>query len=346
MSIQHKKVVIFGAGAVGGSLAAWMVPHHDQTYILDKPEVISRIEEHGLQAYLEGEKEQTPLVHVKGLSDITQIDNADIIIIAVKNYSLDGVAKLIKDNIKGDPIIVALQNGIQNQDILPQYFKKIIYGVVGYNAWLDEPGMVGYQKKGPFILGTPDNTLQEELKEVASYFQLGVETVATDHLQDAAYSKMIINLTNSFTTLVGHKYREISEFSLFKKILTNLLYEGVQIVKASGYKECRLGGMPSWRTMTVVVKLPDFMTNSIFKKNLAKMVLSSMGQDVLQRKGSETELESLNGHFIALANKVGHKAPYNRAVYDMCQEKFKEVPFQPITEEEVWKRIQIQMKKG
>ncbi|MBD1372315.1 2-dehydropantoate 2-reductase [Hazenella sp. IB182357] len=345
MISKDKKIVIVGAGAIGGTLGAWLTPQNENVYMLDRGEVAERIRESGITVFAEGRREHAETIPVKTITDISEIPNVDIIILAVKNYSLDQVATHVRNQVEGEPIIVALQNGVENQEILPKYFKNIIYGVVGYNAWLEEPATIGYQSKGPYILGTLHPELTTELAEVEAIFKRGVETIVTDHFQDAAYSKMIINLTNSFTTLVGHKYREITDFLIFKKILTNLLYEGVQIVKATGYKECKIGDMPSWFTITSIVKLPQFVTNGAFRKNLAKMVLSSMGQDIIQRQGTESELDSLNGYFIKLADQAGLAVPYNRAIYQLCKEQFSKTPFKPLTEREVWERIRLEMEK-
>ncbi|NBI30193.1 ketopantoate reductase family protein [Chengkuizengella marina] len=345
MGSVEKNLVILGAGAIGGTLGAWLSPKYKNTYMLDRDIVAKELKNRGIIAYQQGEKEKVETIRVQSISDLSELERVDIVVLAVKNYSLDSVAQAIHDKLDENTIIVALQNGVENQRILPKYFKKIIYGVVSYNAWIDEPCVIGYQKKGPFIVGTPDNSLRTEIKLVSDIFNLGVETVITDQLLNAAHSKMIVNLTNSFTTLVGHGYREISHFRLFKKILIHLLYEGVEIIKASGYKECRLGDMPSWLTMTVAVKLPHFLTDGIFRKNLSKMVMSSMGQDIIQHGKSDSELESLNGYFIHLADMANLKAPYNRAIYKLCKEGFKKTPFQPLDVEKVWEKVEQEMNK-
>ncbi len=340
MGKKNSKVLIFGAGAIGGSVGAWIAENYDNIYFLDKGKTAESMKEKGITTYLKGNKEEAVNVSVKVVNDISECKDVDVVVIGVKTYSLDAVCKLIKDNMKNEPIILALQNGIDNQSIVPKYFKKVIYGVISYNAWFDEPGVIGYQKKGPIILGTPDNSLMKEMEELKSIFGKGVETVITDHLKDAVYSKMIVNLTNSLTTLIGLGYQEVTSMILFKKILSNLTYEGVKIVKASGYTECKLGGMPSWGTFWAASHLPNFLTNGIFKKNVSKMVLSSMGQDILQRKGHDTELETLNGHLIKKADEAGVSIPYNKAVYDLCKEEFKKPVFHPISVEKVWEKVE------
>jgi ketopantoate reductase len=163
--------------------------------------------------------------------------------------------------------------------------------------------------------------------------------VITDHLQDAVHCKIVVNLANSATTLLGHGFCEISDPGLFQDILTNLLYEGSEILKANGFRECSLGGMPSWRTLWVAKSFPKFITRPIFTKNVKKMVLSSMAQDVIQRKSHETELDSINGYIVSLADKAGLKAPYNRAVYALCKQEFAKPQFQPLDVKEVYAKI-------
>jgi len=333
------KVVIIGAGAIGGCLGGWLSEVYGDIYLLDRGEVAKNLKEKGLTLYKQGEKNDKKKIPVKLIDKLSDVNDIDIIAIAVKNYSLEAVARTIKEQVKGDPIILALQNGIANQTILPKHFKRVIFSIIEFNAWFDEPCVIGYQNKGPFVLGTLGNDLQDELKTVSELMGKAVDTITTDRIRDAAYCKMVINLTNSYTTLVGFKYREISSMPLFKKVLSNSMYEGVKIIKAAGVNEFKVGNMPSWGKIKASATLPDFITSGIFKKNLDKMVLSSMAQDILQRKSGTSELDSLLGHFVELADKYKVNAPYNKAVYELCKVEFAKDNFKPLTEEQVWEAV-------
>ena len=333
-------MIMFGVGAVGASVGGWIATNYQNVYFYDKHEVTEILKRKGITHYLGERKDRAETIKVKGIDDLAEAPSPDVIVIAVKNYSLDGAAKYIKDKLGDKPIIVALQNGVENQSILPKYFSKVIYGVVCYNTWLDSPGVVGYQKRGPVVLGTIGNQHQSEMKAAAEIFNKGVETTITPHLPDASHSKMVINLANSLTTLIGHTYKEISDMSIFQKLLSNLTYEGVQIIKAAGYKECKLGGMPSWLMLKASVSLPQLMTRKLFEKNVKKMVISSMAQDILQRGRIESELESINGYILKLADAHGVKAPYNRAIYKMCRTEFNKPNFQPLDVKQVWTEVE------
>ncbi len=332
-------IVVFGAGAVGSTIGAWVSPHHANTWLVDTAEVAGRLSAGGITHYLNDKPLDRETVKVLAVDDLDKVPSPDVILVCVKNYSLEAVSKLIASKVNPSVIVVGFQNGVENQKILPKYFKNVIYGIVTYNAWVDAPGVVGYQKRGPLVIGTLDNSLGDEMRQLASILGLGVETLVTDQLQDAAHTKMVVNLTNSLTTLLGHKFKPIGDQALFQKLLTNLTYEGVKILKAAGFRERRFGEMPSWALMHAAAKLPQFLTRRKFEKNVRKMVMSSMAQDIIQRGGTDSELETLNGYFIGLAENHKVDAPYNRAVYELCREKFGKPGFNPIDVQDVWNRV-------
>lgn len=343
---ENPNIVVFGAGAVGSTLGGWLSSVHPNVWLIDLPPVVEALQRRGLTLYQGTPEERSSAaqlrVDVKAASSLREIPAPDLVIIAVKTYSLDKVARLIRDALGDGPLIVAVQNGVDNQTILPKYFSRVLYGIIAYNCWLDEPGVAGFQKRGPVVLGTPDGRFQAEAHSVAGLLTRAVETVVTEHFGDAVYSKMVINLTNSLQALIGHPLRPVSDEKIFQRILTRLTYEGTTIVRAAGYRECRLGGMPSWRLMWAAAHLPQWLTRGAFRRNVKKMVISSMAQDVVQRGSAESEIETLNGRLIALADAHGLAVPVNRAIYRLCRERFGKPGFQPLAIEEVWAEVQRQ----
>lgn len=344
MSQEKPVIAIFGAGAVGGTIAGWVAPHHSDLYVVDLPKNAELLRQKGITTYVSSDRDKRETTPIKAVSSLAEVPKPDYVLVCVKNYSLDGVCKMIRDQVGADVTVVGFQNGVENQSVLPRYFKKCIFGIVAYNAWIDEPGVIGAQKRGPLVLGIQrEGGPARELREISAILNLGVKTVVTEQIADAAHSKMIINLTNSLTTLVGHGFKEISDASVFQRLLSNLTAEGVSIVSASGYHECKMDGMPSWVIMRAAARLPQFITRPIFNKNLRKMVVSSMAQDVLQRGSTDSELESLNGYFMTLANRQGLKVPYNRTVYELCRDRFAKPGFVPMDVREVWDRVRARL---
>jgi 2-dehydropantoate 2-reductase len=334
-----------GAGAIGLSISGLVAPHYKRFELFARGDSASAIKNQGSRLYLKKNKAEAVPIHVKVIDSVCHVSSDDIIVIAVKNYDLEHTAKTLRDQLgTHQPVVVALQNGVDNQQILPEYFARVIYGVVCYNAWRDGPGKVVYDKGGYIIIGTPANGLKIEQQEVQAIFRLGIDCDLTDRLEDAAHCKLVINLQNALMTLVGFQKRPIESYRLLVHMTTRLMWEGIQVLQAAGFKEHKLGNIPSWRVLKTAARLPKSVTGPLYKFFAKREGPNSMAQDMFGGK-TVTEIESLNGYMLKLARKVGIPMPINQVVYDTAKERFGP-DFQPISEIELWKNVQMRLKNS
>jgi len=336
---EEPKVVVVGAGAIGSSIAGWIAPKYGNLCLLARGEALEVIKNHGLKSYSRGGRSTAAALPVHAIGSLAEIASPDVIIITVKNYDLDAVSRDLRAQLGNhEPVVVALQNGVQNQQILPRHFSRVVYGVVCYNAWRDGPGEVGHEPRGYVILGTPANDLQDETRTAADILGLGLDCVTTDRLQDAAHCKLVINLANALMTLVGFQRRPIRSFNLLVHMTLKLYGEGIQLLQAAGFHEHSLGPVPSWRFLRVGATLPPFMMGALYRLNAKKIGLNSTAQDVFGGR-TTTELETLNGYMLDLARRQGLPTPINETIYEVAKERFGP-DFQPISEQELWGMIE------
>ena len=333
--MSEAKILFIGPGAIGASVAAWVAENYASVFIMGHGETQAALRQSGITTYAFDEpKETRRTVRVATVDRPGEIGDVDIVVLAVKNYSLEAVARQVREELGDRPIVVSMANGIDNQRILPKFFSKAIYCVVGYNARRDEPVVVGYQRKGPLLIGTPSNTLRDELRLVHAILGRGCPTEIADRLQDAVHTKIVINLTNALDALIGRGARPLSNLAAYQHLLSQTLWEGVRVIRAAGYREHRIAGMPPFALLRLVAMLPGWLTRPLFKRELRAMRMSSMTQDVVLRGASDTELESITGYIVRLAAEHGVPAPYNRAIYRLGREKFRP-GFEPLSCEEV-----------
>lgn len=333
--IEEPRVVVVGAGAIGSSIAGWIAPKYANLSLLARGETLEVIKNHGLKSYLKGQRATAKALSIHAIGSLDETAPPDIIAITVKNYDLETTCQDLKAHL-GDrePIVVALENGVHNQKVLPKYFSRVIYGVICYNAWRDGPGEVGHERKGYVILGTPSNNLQDEVQTVARIFGLGLDCVTTNRLQDAAHCKLVINQANALMTLVGFQKRPTRSFNLLVRLTFSLFREGIQLLQAAGFHEHSLGPIPSWRSIRTIASLPSSVTGAVYRLLSRRIGLNSMAQDVFGGK-TTTELETLNGYMLDLARRVGFSTPINETIYSVAKERFGP-DFQPISEQELW----------
>ena len=303
------------------------------------------IKNQGLKFYLKGEEANAAPVAVKVVESLSEVSTPDIIVIAVKNYDLEATAATLRTQLgTHQPIVVALQNGVENQRILPRYFTRIIYGVVCFNAWRDAPGRVGHQKRGYIILGTVRNDFQAEQQQVAAILRLGLDCNPTDRLEDAVHSKLAVNLANALTALVGFQEQSNLSSGALAHMSARLIWEGIQVIKANGLKEHELGSIPSWSAIRMSAMFPEFVTGIFYRLAVREELgLNSTAQDLSAGK-TTTELDYLNGYMLNLAQKVGLSMPINQAIYEMAKECFGS-HFQPMTETDLLAAIQQRLQK-
>ena len=282
------------------------------------------------------------------LENLDELADMDLIIIAVKNYSLENVANTIKEHIyEKEPIIVSMANGTRNQEILPKYFKHIVYTIVVNNAYKQEPNIVGYKSRGPLIFGVNDSNNLKALGKVVDYFEPVVPVEVVKDLNDAVHSKMVVNLVNSVNTLIGlnvTKYIDDlcnEELRLLHEIVGKIMYEGVSVLKADGFDYLKLGGMPSQLELWFNAYRPWFMVKGRFVEKLkTNLEISSMTSDVLIRKNDVSELDDINGYFVEKGELYDLDIPYNEKIYSICKNRFKNPEgFKPLSVKELYNEI-------
>jgi 2-dehydropantoate 2-reductase len=337
-------IVIYGIGGIGATLGGWLSQNNDNVYLLARGDNAKALKNNGL-ILKNVVSDNIETIKVNVIEDLNEIPNIEVVVITVKNYDFEEVAKDISDKLGDNPIVVGLQNGFENQKVLPKYFTKIVYAVVVQSGWREEPGKFGTRGKGHLTLGTPENKNLEITEKIAKILNLGIPTITTQEFQDAAHSKLIINLSNATFTLISSDLKDDDAIFKLWNIFMKVYLEGVEVVTAAGYKEYKLKGLPPWNVMEMGKKLDKATAINNFGRNLKYSWFNSMAQDMIHRKKNQSELESLTGYLIKLADSLDIKIPYNRMIYKLSKEQFKKVPYQPLPVEVVWEKINDELNR-
>jgi 2-dehydropantoate 2-reductase len=340
MSVDRSSVVVFGAGAIGATVGGWLVEAGVPVTFVARPDTAERLNREGLRLYAHGHEGERRTIPVAAVSDAATTRRADWLVLAVKNYDLEAAARDIRARVPGDPTVIALQNGVENQAILPKYFAHVVYGVVRYNAWRDAANEFGYERRGPILFGVIDPSLVADRDRAVRFLSAAFECRAEERIADAARCKMVLNLTNSISALVGFGLREIEDYDAFSRSVSRVMYEGMQILRKAGVREVPLDRGATWRNIKAARFLPGFITSRILRNGMKDMHITSMGQDVYLAKRGATELESLNGYFVRLAESVGFDARYNKALYRITKQWLAQPEVRPMHERELWTKLQ------
>ena len=108
-------IVVVGAGGVGGYFGGKLAQAgFDVTFIV-RGKNLEAIKTNGLKVYsVNGDF----VVHPKTANDIKTLKNPDLVILGIKSWQINSIAKELKQVISKNTMILPLQNGADNADRL------------------------------------------------------------------------------------------------------------------------------------------------------------------------------------------------------------------------------------
>lgn len=298
------KVGIVGAGAMGSIFAYFFSKADTDAVFLEKDKNIINNIRDGLHV-VAGEK--TENIEIDISDDPMVFVNCGIIIIFVKTYDTEEAIKKLMPAIgkdKSKSIIVSLQNGIGNKEIIAKYIPedRIVYGSTSIGATRVNNNTVRLGGMGDIAIGSKN---KEAVGIAESVFKsAGINVVIAGNPDEAIWKKAIINAgINPIGALLGLPNGEIVKNEFSKKLQERIVKEAVDVAGSIG--------LP-FNAFEMTEQ-----TRSVCEKTAKN--LCSMLQDV--SAGRKTEIDSINGIIIQYGLKNNIHTPYNDAIYCLIKAK-------------------------
>src|ERR1044072_8830794 len=212
-----RKIVIVGAGAVGGYAGAHMVQAgEDVTFIDPWPAHVEHMRKHGLKVtHAMKEPEFTVPVRARDVTAAQQLARekpVDIAFVCMKSYDTAWATMLIRQYLAPDGYVVSLQNCMNEETIA---------GIVGWGKTvgciassitvnLPEPGLVhrGAAKHRDahtvFRAGEPHGRITRRAEEVCRLVGYADSAKVTNNLWGERWSKLVANsMANGLSACTG-----------------------------------------------------------------------------------------------------------------------------------------------
>lgn len=297
------KVAVIGSGGVGGFYGLKLAQAgHDVTFVA-RGAHLQAMQKTGLQIENEAGEVTASLPTVKVVEDMLSLEEPDLILIAVKMWDLEDVAKKLKQIAGPRTAILSLQNGVIKDYILKSVFgEEAVIGGVAYVATsIGRPGVI--KQVGPMQrirlgeYGGKHSSRTSEL--VSSYAAAGLDATLADDIQRVLWEKYTFLVGLSAMTCLTHlTIGPVRATLASRHLLHSIFFEVVSVAKAEG------------------VALPSYYAEEAMQ--LADSVhydmTSSMFHDL--EKGNRIEVPWLSGGVVTLAAKHGLPVPANSFVAD------------------------------
>ncbi|MBM9500977.1 2-dehydropantoate 2-reductase [Leptospira sp. 201903071] len=280
------------------------------------------------------------------------VSDADVFFVTVKSKDTKDLAQELggilekrqkKHSVSSAlPLVISFQNGVRNAEVLRESLKnlpvEVLAGMVPFN--------VVSKGNGHFHQGTSGNLVVEYSRSGRSIVSIlnraGLSANTHKNIGGVLWGKLIFNLNNSLNALSGLTLKtEISKPG-YRRILSKLMKESLEILRLAEIRPVRSGKMiPS--LAPYILNLPDFLFFRIASGmvKIDPQARSSMWEDLVHKR--PTEIDSLNGEVIKLADVMGHPAPLNREIVRLIKEAETNPNLLNLSAEELAKKMKIKL---
>jgi 2-dehydropantoate 2-reductase len=307
------RIAILGAGSVGCFVGgAWQAAGLPVTFI-GRQKIASDVDRHGLTlSDYGGWRVELAPGDVDYRCGPEALDEAEIIALTVKSGDTAAAAAEIAKHAKPGALVLSLQNGVSNIDILEQGLAgrfEVARGMVPYN--------IAYLGDGRFHKGVAGDLYADRREGTRSLAEkVGGSPAAlklSDDMLGLAWGKLLINLNNAVNALSGKPLKEELRRRDYRRVFAAAMREGLELLKRAEIEPATVGPI-SPHVLPRIVDSPDWLFNSVFLKRwkIDGKARSSMADDLAA--GRKTEVDYLNGELVALADRLQRDAPVNRAI--------------------------------
>lgn len=292
------KIAVIGAGGIGGYFGSLLAQAGEDVTLIARGRNLDRIQAHGLTIRAGGEGRTVP---VRAVGDAAAVGTADLVLVCVKTYDLEGALPLLPPLVGEATRVLPLENGVTAVDVVAGVAgsERTLGGVAYVEAELVAPGVV--VKPGPLqriVFGPLDGAISGRDREIGRALEraeIALEIV--EDIRVAMWRKFVfICAMAGLTTLTRGTIGEVLAVPQGRRLFMDAVAEAVAVGRAAG------------------VDLPEDLTAATlaFADGLPPGMRSSMQKDL--EEGRRLELDALNGTVVRLAANLGIEVPVNRTI--------------------------------
>jgi 2-dehydropantoate 2-reductase len=306
------KMVMIGAGSVGGFFGAKLVKAGLDCAFLLRSRTLEAIRKNGLTIR---SNEETFTVHPRVTADVHDLHDADLIVLAVKRYDLDGTLEQLRPILTPQTTLLTLQNGVDTEPCIQERLPEIplVAGVAYIYSKIAEPGIIEHYKRGAIAVGrwpsAPSPVSLEAIKGV--FEQAGVRCQIVPDVRRTKWEKMCWNVAfNPLTVLIDDNVSKALSYPGLRTVITRIVDETVAVAAAEG-----------------ISLSSDIAEKTIQWSQEIRDIHTSMYDD--WKAGRPTEIDYLNGYIVDRAHAWGIPAPVNETIVALIKTITEPLPLGP-----------------
>jgi 2-dehydropantoate 2-reductase len=286
-----RPIRVAGAGSIGCFVGGVLADAGHDVALLARSRLIGEMQAHGLRlTSVDGYDRCLDGTQLPMSDDPAILSDAGIVLVTVKSGDTAAMAALIAQHAPTDAVIVSLQNGVGNVDVLRQRLPghHVLGGMVPFNVVAKAPGHVHRATSGDVIVG------RDEAGTAAALSVRHLTVRASDDIAGVQWGKLLVNLNNALNALSGAPLREQLLQRAWRRLFADQMTEALAVLKAAGIRPLSATPIPVQLT-PYLLRLPDPLFRVLLDRvmKVDADARSSMWEDL--QYGRRTEVDYLQG---------------------------------------------------
>ena len=343
---DRMKIVIAGAGAIGGYIGARLAQAGADVVLFARGPHLQAMQARGLRVQsAEGDFDVRPQV----TGDLTSIGTADVVFLGVKAHGLTSLAPALPPLFGPDTVVVSTQNGIpwwyfqshggefdgwrlERIDpggvIAAAIEPRRVIGSLAYFATdVVEPGVIRHNEGNRISFGELDGSRSDRVRRIAeALIAAGFRCPISTRFRHEIWVKLLGNISfNPVSALTRGTLEEMVRQPDTARLIRDVMTEAESVAN-------RLG-----------IEIPISIDQRMAGGEKAGAHKTSMLQDL--EAGRPMEIEAIAGATLELGERLGVPMPATRAVY-ACVKLLDELTQRHKQAERKWKSASLAAEAG
>jgi len=310
------RFTIYGAGAIGGSLGAYMVQAGEDVLFVDKSEDHVRfMQQNGLKVDGFGGEVD---VKVQAVTPEALRGPLEVVVLAVKSQDTGKAVRQFAPLLDDRSVVISLQNGL-NEDIIAALIgaERTVGAFINWAVDYLGPGRIKLGGKGSFYLGEIDGTLSQRVRDLEKPLSALFPVQLTNNIMGYLWAKQVDSAVLFSTALADLPIHEVVETPGMAAVMGTLVREALQVPDALGirlekFDEFDADLYRAHQDTVAMGRVADQYRHNIKNK-------TGVWRDIAVRK-RKTEVDGILGEVVRQGEGLGLALPGIRRLIELIHE--------------------------
>ena len=195
MALEHPKVVVVGAGAMGGLFGGLLAAGGLDVTLVDVARAhVEMIRTNGLRIVGHGGDRS---VRVAATTEAGEVTHADVVLFQCKGHATQAAAASVQHLFGGGAVAISFQNGLGNEETIARVLgaAHVLGGLTAQAGLVEAPGVVRNFGDLPTLIGELQGGLSERAVTIAAAFtRHGMPVTASADIKRDKWKKLLGNV--------------------------------------------------------------------------------------------------------------------------------------------------------